>query len=77
MVNQCGKGKEGTACRCTCLVSFLIFFMVQPTPLFRLFLSFQTNITILTTNQCEKCHVHPLSGAGIQTHDLWNVSLLP
>ena len=41
------------------------------------FRSFQTNNTIFTTNQCEKCHVHPVSGAGIRTHDLWNVSLLP
>ena len=23
---------------------------------------FQTNNTIFTTNQCEKCHVHPVSG---------------
>ena len=38
---------------------------------------FQTNNTIFTTNQCEKCHVHPVSGARIRTHDLWNVSLLP
>ena len=29
--------------------------MGQPRPLFRLFSSFQTNITILTTNKCEKC----------------------
>ena len=29
--------------------------MGQPRPLSRLFLSFQTNITILTTNKCEKC----------------------
>ena len=29
--------------------------MGQPQPLFRLFLSFQTNITILTTHKCEKC----------------------
>ena len=41
------------------------------------FRSFQTNNTIFTTNECEKCHVHPVSGAGIRTHDLWNVSLLP
>ena len=38
---------------------------------------FQTNNTIFTTNKYEKCHVHPVSGAGIGTHDLWNVSLLP
>ena len=37
----------------------------------------QTNNTIFTTNQREKRIVHPVSGAGIQTHDLWNVSLLP
>ena len=29
--------------------------MGQPRSLFRLFLSFQTSITILTTNKCEKC----------------------
>ena len=29
--------------------------MGQPRPLFRLFSSFQTNISILTTNKCEKC----------------------
>ena len=32
--------------------------------------------TILTTNICWK-NVHPVNGAGIQTHDLWNVSLFP
>ena len=31
------------------------------------FPSFQTNITIFTTNNCEI--VHPVYGAGIQTHD--------
>ena len=46
------KGRNGLSLH---LLSFFFnFFMVQPTPLFRLFLSFQTNITILTTNQCEK-----------------------
>ena len=29
--------------------------MGHPQPLFHLFLSFQANITILTTNKCEKC----------------------
>ena len=38
--------------------------------------SFQTNITIFTTNICEK-NVHPVYGAGIRTHDLRNVSLFP
>ena len=23
------------------------------------------------------CHVHPVYGARIQTHDLWNMSLFP
>ena len=38
---------------------------------------FQTNNTIFTTNQCEKCQVHPVSSARIRTHDLWNMSRLP
>ena len=33
--------------------------MGQPRPLFCLFSSFQTNITILKTNQFDKCYVHP------------------
>ena len=50
----------------------------NPGLFFVYFRSFQTNInSIFTLNQCEKCHVHPVSGARIQTHDLWNVSLLP
>ena len=43
------------------LASFIVYFR-----------SFQTNvITIFTTN------VHPVDGAGIRTHDLWNIILLP
>ena len=42
---------------------------------FRLFLYFQTHITIFTTNLCEKSP--PVYGAGIQTHDLQDMSLLP
>ena len=49
--------------------------MGQPGPLFHLFSSFQTNITIFTTNKCEK--VHLVYSAGIQSHDLCNMSLLP
>ena len=52
----------------------LIFFkkMGQPRPLFRLF---QTNNTIFTTYQCEKCpNVHPVYGAGMNTHDRVNMS---
>ena len=40
----------------------------HPRPLFRLFSSSQTNITILTTNKCEK--VLSVYSAGIQTQDL-------
>ena len=58
-------------------VSMFFFKLGQPRPLFVYFRSFQTNNTIFTTNQCKKCHFHPVSGAGIRTHDLWNVSLLP
>ena len=56
-----------------------VFFknMGHPRPLFRLFSSFQTNITILTTNICGKCYVHPVYGAGIRTHNLQSMSLLP
>ena len=32
-----------------------LFKMGHPRPLFRLYLSWQTNITIFTTNFCEKC----------------------
>ena len=42
-------------------------------PLFNLFSSFQTHFTIFTTTN----FVHPVNGAGIRTHDLWNMSLLP
>ena len=49
--------------------------MGRPRPLFRLFSSFQTNITMLTTNVCEKRH--SVDSAGIQTHNLLNTSLLP
>ena len=37
----------------------------------------QVSMTILTTNICVKCYVHPVCSAGIQTHDFWNPSLLP
>ena len=50
--------------------------MGQPRPLllFSVFLNKQYNFT---TNQCEKCHVHPIYGSGIWTHDLSNMSRLP
>ena len=49
--------------------------MVHPRHLFYLFSSFQTNITILQLINVK--NVHPVYGTGIQTHDLWNMSLLP
>ena len=48
----------------------------QPRLLFNLVLSFQTHITNFTTNRYVK-NVYPVYGAGIQTHDLLNMSLLP
>ena len=39
-------------------------------------LSKQT-IQYLQQINVKKCHVNPVSGAGIRTHDLWNVSRLP
>ena len=42
--------------------------------LFHLFSSFQTNITIFTTNVK---NVHPVFGAWNRTHDLLDMSLLP
>ena len=42
---------------------------------FHLFSSFQTNITIL--QQINVKNVHPVYGARIRTHDLWNMSLVP
>ena len=62
---------------------FIFFFflkkMVQPRPLFRLFLVFfkQTLLQFLQQINVKKCHVHPVYGAGIRTHNLWIVSLLP
>ena len=55
----------------------IVFFKKNrhPLRLFHLFLSFQKNITIL--QQINVKNVHPVYGAGIQAHDLWNMSLLP
>ena len=52
--------------------------MGQPRPLLRLFSVFSNkHCPIYTTNLCEKYHVHPVFSAGIRTHDLRNMSLLP
>ena len=47
--------------------------MGQPQPLFVYFRSFQTNITNIYNKYMWK-NVHPVYGAGIRTHDLWNES---
>ena len=47
-------------------------FLNGPTPaLFNLFLAFQKHYKLYNK------YVHPVHGAGIRTHDLWNMSLLP
>ena len=47
-------------------------------PLFRLFsVFFKQTIQFQQQINVKKCQVHPVSGAGIRTHDLWIVSLLP
>ena len=38
---------------------------------------FKQTIQFLQQINVKKYHVHPVSGAGIRTHDLWNASLLP
>ena len=44
---------------------------------FVLFSSFQTNITIFTTNTYMWKDAHPVYGAGIWTQDFLNMCLLP
>ena len=56
---------------------FFLKKMGHPRPLFRLFSVFQQTIQFLQQIYVKKCHVHPVSGAGIRTLDLWNVSRLP
>ena len=50
--------------------------MDQPRPLFHSVLSFSNTLQIFTINTYVK-NVHPVYGAGIQTHDLWNMILPP
>ena len=58
-------------------LSFFLKKWANPGLFFVYIWPFQTNNTILKTNQFGKGHVHPVYGAGIRTHDLQNVSLLP
>ena len=38
---------------------------------------FKQTIQFLQQMNVKQCHVHPVNGARIQTHDLWNMSLFP
>ena len=53
--------------------------MGQPQLLFHLFLVFSNKQTIQFLQQInvKKCHAHPVYYAGIQTHNLTNMSRLP
>ena len=48
----------------------LSFFKNGPLPASFSFI-FGLTIQFFTSNQCKKCHVHPVYGAGIRTHDPW------
>ena len=50
--------------------------MGQPRPLFHLFTVF-SNKHYNFYNKYMWKNVHPVYGAGIRTHNLWNMSLLP
>ena len=67
------RGAKTQKCIFLKQIRWKLFFKKWANPglFFVYFWSFQTNITIFTTN------VHPLYGAGIRTHNLWNVSLFP
>ena len=53
--------------------------MGQPRPLFRFIFGLfkQTLLQFLQQINVNKCHIHPVYSAGIQTHDLSNTSSLP
>ena len=51
--------------------------MGQPRPLFHLILVFFKQTSLQFLQQIYVKNVHPVYGAGIQTHDLQNVSLFP
>ena len=55
----------------------LVFFKKWANPsLFFIYFRVSNHITNFTTNSYVK-NVHPVYGAGIRTHSLWNMSLLP
>ena len=57
----------------------LLFLKIGPTPASFSFIFglFKQTIQFLQQINVKKRHVHPVYGAGIQTHDLQNVILLP
>ena len=58
-------------------LSNIMFFLNWPTPAsFHLFLVFP-NKHYKFLQQIDGKNVHPVYSAGIRTHNLWNVSLLP
>ena len=54
----------------------LVFLRANPGLFFIYFRPFQTNNTILKQINVKKCHVHPVYGARIRTHDLLTMSRL-
>ena len=57
-----------------------IFFIIKNWPTSRasfVYISLFKQTIQFFDNQCEKCHSHPVYGAGSQTHDLSNMSHLP
>ena len=52
---KCGKWQSGRISRPTKMINMVTRYFGQSRPLFNLFLSFQANTTIITTNICEKC----------------------
>ena len=63
----------------TYTASHFLFLKDGPTTASFLFIFglFKQTIHFLQQINVKKCHVHPISGAGIRTHDLWNASLFP
>ena len=60
-----------------CEISQIVLKMGHPRPLFRLFLIFSNKHQYNVYNKLMRKNVHPAFGAGIRTHDIPNLSLLP
>ena len=57
-------------------MTLTFFKWANPASFSLIFGLFKQTIQFLTTNQCEKCHVHPVYGTEIRTHNLSNMSCL-